>query len=205
MQIIIRTLTGKTHYLEVKPTYTVKKLKEIYKDIDGTPHCQQRFIYAGDQLEDKRTLDYYGIHDNSELHLVLRLRGGGPGFAFSDIENIQQHNYSKTAPDYRMAGKGLNLELYCDQVEDYIIVPKGFGKFNCVSFNKEKCSVCEKLHDIALCGFSKCEYRFSGIRDDGCVAKVSNIADKKYIRTSESKVMWKSLAVIVTPLPKTKE
>jgi ubiquitin len=75
-EILLKTMTGKTLTLEVYAFTTIRQVKTMIEEKQETPPDQQRLIYAGQHLEDDRTLHDYGILHANTLHLLLRLCGG---------------------------------------------------------------------------------------------------------------------------------
>ncbi|XP_065179538.1 polyubiquitin-B-like [Sycon ciliatum] len=79
MQVFIIQVTGKSWTFEVELNDRVSSLKARINAREGLPVEQQHLIYGAKPLLDDRTLAEYGIVDNSNIHMVLSLRGGGTG------------------------------------------------------------------------------------------------------------------------------
>ncbi|KAE9375868.1 Nmr based structural model of the Ubch8-ubiquitin complex [Stipitochalara longipes BDJ] len=75
MQIFVKNTTGWSITLDISRQATIEQVKSTIQDVEGIPLDQQRLIYAGKQLEDIRTLEYYGILGESTIIMVLRLTG----------------------------------------------------------------------------------------------------------------------------------
>ena len=76
MQLFVKTLTGKTIALQVKPSSTIANVKHKIEEAEDIPPDKQRLSFASKQLVDDRTLSDYNIRNECTVYLFLRLCGG---------------------------------------------------------------------------------------------------------------------------------
>jgi len=75
--IYIKMINGKEFQLLTNETDKIEEIKKKISKLEGVPNEKQQLIFKGMNLEDIKTLLYYGIENESIFYLVLRLRGGG--------------------------------------------------------------------------------------------------------------------------------
>ena len=73
MHIKIKTLPGGLYHFCVDKTDPVKSLKDKICYRFGIIQEQQRLIFNGNLIDDKKTFSEYSMYNNSEIMLILDL------------------------------------------------------------------------------------------------------------------------------------
>lgn len=75
MQVFFKTPSGRTITLNVGKKDTIKNIKKTYQKIEGSDISNQRYLWAGRQLDDEKSLGDYKIDKESTIQVIGRLRG----------------------------------------------------------------------------------------------------------------------------------
>jgi len=201
----VKTLTGRDINVPVDLSDTVEALKDTINDQEGIPIDQQRLIFEGNQIEDERTLQYYRIQNESTLHLVLRLRGGGTSIEFNKLSSVVEQDFSDSAPDWRGVAPGISFQGECTNSDcrafkSIAISNLRFGIVDLTEL-KAKCPMCsEYLKNVRNCGFFDCKWRFLGIDSEGHERRGEGQASsEKYTTFKEGdEIEWRSLRIEIT-------
>lgn len=176
----VRSLAGNSVMVDLPlDTTTVRELKEEVEVLEKIPIEYQRFLYNGKHFADvepvTKTLREYGVERDSNVMLLTRLRGGAGAvdvpakIEFSDLQNqsaLKVLPWSKTAPVWRIVGKGLNLEgkctnKACEAHGQRVVCKKGFTAVNLVT-EKGSCPVCKQIVQVKTCSFTSCSWMYEG-------------------------------------------
>ena len=113
----------------------------------------------------------YNIQEESTLHLLLRLRGGGDAFAdVSNTESIEKLQWNFNAPKWRVATPGLNVEGICRNdgcaaFQEPTISKIGFKPWTLGS--EVRCPMCSNEMEAFTCGLTNCSWMFEGVKTNG--------------------------------------
>ena len=192
IQICIKVCNGRTFALNVQQNSTIEEVKTKINQQEEIPLYDQRLIFCNVELVDDRALADYNIQHESQLYLVLRLKGGGIKIPFNKLNAQIILKFGKGGPEYRTVKPGLSFRTKCKTEGcvangDVIYVNREFGDF---TINREAmtltCPMCKKLTEPATnCGFYRAQWKFTGYLPSG---------EKKEIKgeaTTEDYYTWK--------------
>jgi hypothetical protein len=74
--ITVKTLTTREYPILITANAMVEDLKEKIEETIGFDVDCQNLIFNGKRMENDRTLETYGITDNTSIYITLSLRGG---------------------------------------------------------------------------------------------------------------------------------
>ena len=72
IHINVETISGKKIDLDITEDYEIKQIKNIIQEKEGIDVEQQMIFFEGFELDDRKSLKYYKIHDEFILYLLLK-------------------------------------------------------------------------------------------------------------------------------------
>ena len=180
---------GKNYIYTVKRNELFSSVIEKFKKDSGLV-SEFKCIYNSKKINDpNKTLEeLYIINWSSiEVKTICDCPGGGFSINFIDLsKNIhEEHYFSKTAPDYRIVSKGINVYgickgKKCKAYNKEVICPlKNKKIFNLLDEKENlECPICGSLIIPKTLGFFSCEYRIKGKKCENDTITPFELRDK---------------------------
>ena len=75
MQLLVKTVSGRTLSLEVQPTETVESVKKMLQERENVDVDHQRLVFAGKELDDSDAIGVYGISSETTVEMLFKMAG----------------------------------------------------------------------------------------------------------------------------------
>lgn len=103
-QVFVHTPSGQQTPVIIYHCSTIADLKRVIAPKIDIPTRQMRLTFCGKELnDDNKTIGDYSINDNSNIHVLLRIRGGGPCEVYileeSDLDPEFHYDFSSKIDD----------------------------------------------------------------------------------------------------------
>ena len=95
-QVFVHTPSGHQIPVIIYHCSTIADLKRVIARKTAIPTSHMRLNFSGRELnDDDKTLADYSIENNSNIHVLLRIRGGGPGevYIFDESDLAPEFNF----------------------------------------------------------------------------------------------------------------
>lgn len=218
MELHIKFVSGRQFTILVENNDTIENLKHKIYEQSNLPGYEQLLVYKKKVLENTMTIADYNIAQESTLHLIPILIGGGNcdfgcPIEFNTLDKNEkiEGNPSKVAPIWRYYSSGINfegrcMESTCQAYRHRVFAQAKFGDFIIHSKIKElKCPLCcTKIVDVNNVLFNYCKWKVYGVTADcGKEIEYEDSSSDFYKWVSfngNSKTIWQFLKIKVTEI-----
>ena len=176
IMVFLKQLDGKSIPILVSQSETIEAFMNLVSEKTCMPPESFHLLYGGYSLKVGKVFTDYGVKNGSTMFMVCELRGGGHiESKFADISDkslLKDFEFSDTAPKYRKAINGLNLEGYCENPDceangKMVVIGIGDGTFDLIEDQEYSlCPLCKKFVSPITCAFTNCEYSFTGTKKE---------------------------------------
>lgn len=199
-----------------RPHTRIGALEKVIEARRGIEIADQKLFFDGLRLNPFFIFAEIEFAPNDTIDCFRPQMGAGPSFVdVSDSSNLEVIRFSATAPEWRMATSGLNVEgvctnSSCEAYQQMVIARIGMASWSLLE-DPAGCPMCKQHIHPMTCAFSECQWIYDGCKldENGLVQDVFGDwqgVDRQYHRFQEqgSKAEWQMLVLSARESPRWK-